>query len=408
MAAKKGFNFLYPLVICIVIIIGLAAMSINMNSTIEDERAATRSEISKRQSQEKKNEELQKEVWQLREFITGSDDQVVATETLRATLFDDFSNLKVQLQVEQGNEAAAQNRKEYTYLEEFYGDVKEDLRWQSQTIASLRTEVETLRKDLDNERVDKEKVRADKEAQIVELDTKLTEEQNARQDDNRKNTERIQVLIDEKGEIAEAQEEMRKDFQVQIAERDSRIAELGDRIKNLVKKQELTLATAEPDGEVIFVENEQLTAYIDLGRVHGLAPGLPFDVFQIEKGGRRKHKGRVEVRDLKDDWATVTITQTADVRDPIVKGDRIISPLFSKGETQIYVLLGEMVNPRYSRAEIVRKIEEAGGKVEPAVTVETDFIVAGKDHELLPEFDKALQLGIVVLREEQLLDFISP
>ena len=139
MASKKGFNFLYPLVICIVLIIGLAAFAISMNSTIEEGRARYVNERGKRRDKEKQNKGLQNEVWALREFITGKDDQVVAMETLKATLFQDFVDLKEQMYIEQGNIAAAQSRKEYTYLEDFYGDVKEDLRWQSQEIASLRT-----------------------------------------------------------------------------------------------------------------------------------------------------------------------------------------------------------------------------------------------------------------------------
>ncbi len=406
MAAKKGFNFLYPLVICIVLIIGLTAFAISMNSDIEDARRLHKAEVKKRRDKESDNKDLQNEVWALREFITGKDDQAVAMEVMKSTLFEDFSDLKEILLAEQGD--PAQGRKEYTYLEEFYGDVKEDLRSQSQAIAALRTDKKTAQTDLAVERQAKQKLRDDKDLTIKGLDTKLTEEQNARQEENRKNTGEIQRLIDEKADIANSQELMRRDLHLQIAERDTEISRLSDRIKSLVKKQELTLATAEPDGEIVFADNEMETAYIDLGRQHGLSRGLPFNVFQIEKGGRRKHKGRIEVLDLQEDMAKVAIIETVNPADPIVKGDRIISPLFSKSETQIYVLLGEMVNPRYSKAELIRKIQDAGGQVDAKVSVKTDFVVAGKDAELLPEFETALQLGIRVLRENDLLMFVAP
>lgn len=407
MPAKKGFNLLYPLVISIVINLGLIAAVIMTDSKVKE--AQDIAAKAERQASDRKSAamKLRSEITVLRELIEGEDKEVVP-EVVRNRVMVDWKDLVRKIAEERGTESEREGRPEYTNLLEVYDEMKEELDWQSQEIARLKTQRDAATNDLQQERDSKEDLRQEKDSQIQDLQGQITREQNAHQEDNRKNSAEIQRLVDEKGELAQQREEMRHSFEIKIAELESLLSERDLRIAKLVKKQEKTLATAAPDGEILYADNLMRRAWIDLGRTHGLTRGLPFDVFQIQKGGRRKLKGRIEVLDVEDHLASVSIVQTADTRDPIVKGDFIISPLFDKSEQKVFVLLGEMVNVMYSHQEMVRKIEDAGSKVDEKVTVETDYVVAGKDAELLPEFQKALQLGIVVMREPELLRFLAP
>jgi DNA ligase (NAD+) len=69
----------------------------------------------------------------------------------------------------------------------------------------------------------------------------------------------------------------------------------------------------------------------------------------------------------------------------------------------VFVLTGAL--PSLSREEAKAKIESAGGKVTGSVSKKTDYLVAGEDAG--SKLDKARELGVKVIDEEQLTDMIG-
>jgi DNA ligase (NAD+) len=68
-----------------------------------------------------------------------------------------------------------------------------------------------------------------------------------------------------------------------------------------------------------------------------------------------------------------------------------------------FVLTGAL--PSLSREEIKERIELAGGKVAGSVSKKTDYVVAGGDPG--SKYDKAIELGITILNEAQLLQLLQ-
>jgi NAD-dependent DNA ligase len=68
-----------------------------------------------------------------------------------------------------------------------------------------------------------------------------------------------------------------------------------------------------------------------------------------------------------------------------------------------FVLTGAL--PSLSREEVKERIELAGGKVTGSVSKKTDYVIAGDDPG--SKYDKAIELGITILDEAQLLQLLQ-
>src|SRR5262249_23673530 len=132
-----------------------------------------------------------------------------------------------------------------------------------------------------------------------------------------------------------------------------------------------------PDGKVIDASKTSGLAWIDVGARHGLVRGTRFQVFDLGRGGERRPKGWVEVRELRDSTALCGITEVKDPMDPIVAGDLISNPYFDRDKKPVFVFLGDLPG-RYSKEEVTRMLRAKGAQVEDQVTAMTDFLVVGQ------------------------------
>jgi hypothetical protein len=395
---------LIPLIIAIVVIIGLIAAVVVMEGDYEIKDREISKQKAERENINKKFANAESARVDLARFIAGREEEDIEmlrrrwlqggpdndelqryklSSTDARQRFETLTDVYRQLFQERFNCLQAAKRaideqelakNDYLKAQEGFAEVKSDLEKEKQALIEEKSRIEK----------DFEKYRIEKTAEIAQITKTLDD-------------------------LRAAKDEERKKFEMDAAALYSKISELEQRIKVLTPKPPQTLMSCDPDGEIILADNKLGNAYIDLMRRDGLRVGMIFDVFRYIKGGRTKTKGKIEVKVVNDDKPSqVAIIECLEPEDdPIVKGDYIISPLFDKKKVRIFVFAGELVNPLYTKYEVTKKIQEMGAKVAPEVTVETDFLVAGKGAEETEQYPKAIQLGVIIMREEELLRYIG-
>ncbi|MCS5627771.1 MAG: hypothetical protein NZ935_09330 [Planctomycetes bacterium] len=197
----------------------------------------------------------------------------------------------------------------------------------------------------------------------------------------------------------------------QLQRKDSEISTLHILVKKLQSKdrQLLTLADAKPDGKLVHVSNELGKGWVDIGRRNHLKNGLIFRVYRPIKGGKKMFKGRVEVRQVDEISAEVRVIEQVDAeRNPIVAGDLITSPFYDQKEEPIFVFAGTKLTSQEMTEDFLRaKLSGYGVQVKGNVDINTSYLVALEDYEKTTEFKVAERLGVPILREKELMEFIG-
>jgi hypothetical protein len=231
-----------------------------------------------------------------------------------------------------------------------------ELQAQRDATKSVRGEKDTLQQRFDRRVTDDEEMINQLRAQLDATRTQLEQEQ---------------------GKIREQENQ----YKEQLARLRTRITELT--------QIEVRRTTDIPDGQVIrglerdFDPRGEGYAfiYIDIGRKHGVKDGTKFEVFALEKGGRRTQKGTLVVKKSLDDMAECAILDQLDERNPIVRGDFVQNPFFEKGAVQHFSLVGTFdgENSTYTKEEWARIVKEHGHKFQTKILANTNFVILGTD-----------------------------
>jgi cell division protein FtsB/anion-transporting ArsA/GET3 family ATPase len=218
----------------------------------------------------------------------------------------------------------------------------------------------------------------------------------------------------------------------------------------------------EPDGKVLTSDPVHNTVIINLGTAHGVRNGWRFEVFAWKPGNRKVHKAFIEVRKASVDVSDCFILQkpvklprdplsnyvssqpeelwspyqesgragallqglTADPKtvkmgmafmDPIVVDDYVQNPFFSPGKTYTFYIAGDKTiqqgNQRsaiaYQWPQIERVLESYGAKVLKKTDLSVNYVLAQKNPQDDPEYNRAVSLGIPVLYEWEVFRFLN-
>ena len=218
----------------------------------------------------------------------------------------------------------------------------------------------------------------------------------------------------------------------------------------------------EPDGKVITSDPVHNTVIINLGTAHGVRNGWRFEVFAWKPGNRKVHKAFIEVRKASVDVSDCFILQkplrlprdplsnyiatqpeelwspyqesgragallqglTGEPKmvptgmaflNPIVVGDYIQNPFYSPDKSYTFYIAGDKVIQQgiqksaiaYSWPQIERVLELYGSKVAKKVDLSVNCVLAQKNPQDDPEYNRAVSLGIPVLYEWEVFRFLN-
>ncbi len=217
----------------------------------------------------------------------------------------------------------------------------------------------------------------------------------------RDNDERRRQLREDVEKQSQAVEAQKKIWRGDKAKLDDRIAELESRIRQLTNQLDASNRELKSDGSILASEAKDGFVVIDRGFANQLRTGTKFSVF-TKRGGRVVIKGQIQVTEVKERIATARVLDEADANDPLVSGDQLHNPVYDPDHQRSFAVRGDF--RRFSRTEIGRFIEESGGRLDQQLTVNVDFLVAGSG--AAAEIEQASNLGMSVISEDQLLDFL--
>jgi len=221
----------------------------------------------------------------------------------------------------------------------------------------------------------------------------------------------------EKAELVKQLEKERDEHTEQVvllsrqsAFKDTQIKALENRVEKLLAEvnKEKTDEDVEADGKIVNILSSSGKGWINLGRPDHLPSGLVFRVFQYTKGGKKHFKGQVEVQKVGDDLSEVRVIEEKDSLNPIVAGDYVTSAFYDPKAQIVFVFAGtEMESKDVTKDYVVSKMKSYGAQVSEKVDINTDFLVAFKNYENTPEYKAARELGVTVIRERDLLEYIG-
>ena len=402
MARNQGGAQLSFLIVSLILNLGLAFVVFSMNGEYQNLLDQKNNADDKLARQEGQVKDQQAEIYAMRGLIQGSDDLAVPTEEVQSLIDKAGSEIATA--------KGSSNPRSYESLTDLYTDSVDTIRFLNNELNSQRSLAEAKDQEYMEVVTSKSNLGTQLNEEIDSLRGQVNDFQVELEGARSRGREESQRLLEENEQLVQDHSAVLYKLQRDLSITENLLQRANDRIEELKREivREETFAMVKPDGEILNVSEELGKAWISLGTKNKLRRGLVFDVFAYQKGGKRISKGRVEVLKVEDDFSEVAVLENLDRFNPISAGDQITSPFFDQDDVPHFVFAGEAAtNGKYSVEEMVRRIELFGGVVSTSVALDTDFVVAVKGYEETEEYGLARDLGVTILRERELLDFID-
>ncbi len=217
----------------------------------------------------------------------------------------------------------------------------------------------------------------------------------------RDNDERRRQLREDVEKQSQSLEAQKKKWRLEKATQDDRVGELEGRVRQLTNQLDSSNREFKSDGTILASEARDGFVVIDRGFAQQLRNGTRFTVF-TKRGGKIVTKGQVLVTEVKERISTARVLSETDSNDPLIQGDFLHNPVYDPTHVRSFAIRGDF--RRFSHGEIAKFIKESGAQLDPELSINVDFLVAGDN--CAKDLEQATKLGVNILSEDQLLDFL--
>ena len=228
-------------------------------------------------------------------------------------------------------------------------------------------------------------------------------------------------------------EDEKKQKEADIADQTTRLTSLertNDRLTEEIGQYKHATLT-EPDGEIIWVNQQARLVWINLGAADGVRSQMTFNVFDVDANdlARAKLKGRIEILRVVDENSSEARILSDELANPIMRGDVFDSHVWQRGQRLRFALVGVMdidEDGSNDRDLVKRLIEMNGGVVDAMMdddgnqtgpmSVHTRYLIVGdappaKEAAAAKGFtdmtNQAEILGVDRLSYTQILEYIG-
>ncbi len=332
---------------------------------------------------------------------TGADDWPGEAQYL-----DELKNLETDFNEILESENTDLNKANFGALTEPYSHLVSLVNNLASERNTLRISAESKRKEVTTLRDSHARVRQDLDADKTKISEELATVQTQLEEAEQQSRTKIDDLSNENEEHLEEIDRLKRENQRQVAILTNEIRTLKLRLdvlneeRNAVKSIEDVLA----DGSIIDVESRSGLAWINLGRDDNLRNGVVFRIFQ-DIGGKKVWKGRLEVRRVDQEYSQVKILEQVSALNPIAAGDNITSVFYDRNSKPLFVFAGDKGTIKLD--SIKRKLQSMGANVQEEVGVNTSFLVALKDYEGTSAYQAAKDLGVTIMTERDLMEYLG-
>jgi NAD-dependent DNA ligase len=402
MAQREGSVYLWLFIVALVFFSAAAAYAIILSADKEELTLSLAATAPKIEDLENKNRAAATVAQELRELIAGP------------TASEDEWSMAYYTELRDGVGSVVSRvlgtQREYTYLVQPFPDLQELfdklIEARDEAVVVRESALEELAKGTAAGQRTIAQVRKDHGVKLEELQ----DLQDRYEDLENRAADQRAALVRESGEEADRNSDVviglnRKINSLEIEKKFLRLR-LDECKRETLKEKSIEDISA--DGELIDLLHSQGRGWIDIGRKNNLRAGIVFRVFHEGKGGKRFIKGSVEVQKVLEETSEVRIVEEVDSLNPIIVGDQISSPFYDPRARPVFVFAGsELESKQVTRDYIEDKMTSYGALIRDQVDINTDFLVAMKNYEASAEYGVARELGVTIIRERDLLEFIG-
>ncbi len=205
--------------------------------------------------------------------------------------------------------------------------------------------------------------------------------------------QRVQTLMKERdqarNELKTLNDALLK-TQAELETAQDRMKQAQDEVAKIEPGPDRGVLAQKPDGKVILVDNKAQVVHLNIGSNEHVYPGLTFTVYDRGASVPKDGKGKAEIKvfDVSKTYSAARIVEP-DLKNPILQGDVVANLIWDADRTNVFVVAGDfdVDNDGQLDADGVDKIERLvkkwGGEMTDSISVDTDFLVLGKQPTVL-------------------------